>query len=399
MKPQRRAWAVMLAAFLASIVVAINQFKVPPVMQALMAHFGADMATAGWLASATGVVGLVLAIPSAFILLRLGLRATGIVALACTVVGSAIGGLAQSTGVMLAGRLIEGGGYALIAVAAPAAISAWFEPKERGLPMGIWASWVPVGNVIMFNLAYPLLNAFGWQGIWWFGALAGAVALVVYGLVVSEPPAEAKPEPVSLGRAGRLMLNPTAWLLGLALATFGFSLLGYNTWAPTYLTEALHIDAGPASSYASLMFLAAIPANVAAGWLLGRVRNRAAVLPLAFAATTPLYLWSFNLAAAGTVAPFMVALGFVSNFIPTVTYALAPETMPGPQFAGLALAILNAGTGPGPLIAPPLIGAVVSGGHWPAGSLWLAAVMGLGTVAALAVWRRLGAAEPVRARA
>ena len=392
MKPQRRAWAVMAAAFLASIIVAINQFKVPPVMQALMAHYGTDMATAGWLASATGVAGLALAIPSAFILLRVGLRATGMIALACTLLGSAIGALAQNVGAMLVGRLIEGGGYALIAVAAPAAVSAWFEPKERGLPMGIWASWVPVGNVIMFNLAHPLLNAFGWRGIWWFGALAGAVAMAVYGLVVSEPPAEAKPEPVSLGTAGRLLFNPTAWLLGLALATFGFSLLGYNTWAPTYLTETLHIDGSLASSYASLMFLAAIPANVAAGWLLGRVRNRAAVLPVAFAVTTPLYLWSFRLAATGAVAPFMVALGFASNLIPTVSYALAPETMPGPQFAGLALGILNAGTGPGPLIAPPLIGSVVSGGHWPAGSLWLAAVMGAGTVAALVVWKRLSTA-------
>jgi hypothetical protein len=37
----------------------------------------------------------------------------------------------------------------------------WFDPQERGLPMGMWAAWVPVGNVIMLNAAHPLLLSFG----------------------------------------------------------------------------------------------------------------------------------------------------------------------------------------------------------------------------------------------
>ena len=61
------------------------------------------------------------------------------------------------------GGMLEGVGGGLIAVAAPAAISAWFVPWERGLPMGIWTTWVPIGNVLMFNAAHPLLESFGWQ--------------------------------------------------------------------------------------------------------------------------------------------------------------------------------------------------------------------------------------------
>lgn len=37
--------------------------------------------------------------------------------------------------------------------------------------MGVWTTWVPVGNVLMFNAAHPLLESFGWQAVWWFGAL------------------------------------------------------------------------------------------------------------------------------------------------------------------------------------------------------------------------------------
>ena len=80
---------------------------------------------------------------------------------------------------LLVGRVVEGVSIGLISVVAPTAISQWFEPRERGMPLGLWATWVPVGNVIMFNVAHPLLNTFGWRAVWWFGALLCLVALVV----------------------------------------------------------------------------------------------------------------------------------------------------------------------------------------------------------------------------
>jgi predicted MFS family arabinose efflux permease len=57
MNSQRKAWAVMLAAYLASIAIALNQSKVPPVMQVLMRDLNIDTATGGWLMSAFAVAG------------------------------------------------------------------------------------------------------------------------------------------------------------------------------------------------------------------------------------------------------------------------------------------------------------------------------------------------------
>ena len=393
-----KAWAVMLAVFLASIAAAINQFKVPPVMQYLMADLGLDMVAAGWTMSIFSVAGIILAIPAAFILRRWGLKITGTAAMGCTVAGAVIGALAPSAAAMMAARMLEGTGMGLMAIIAPAAISAWFLPRERGMPMGIWATWVPVGNVIMFNLAHPLMDAFGWRSVWWFGALCAAVTLAVYAVVVTEPQEEVSrssvpageggPAPEAAGSFGRNLLNADSWLLALAFVCFAFSLLGYNTWAPAFLSESLGMAPARASMAASLMFLAGIPGNLFAGWLLNRTGQPYRLLAAAFLVSGILYAFSFRLQAALIAVPYMLVLGFVANIIPTTEFTLAPETMPLPSLAGLALAILAIGSGTGILLGPPVLGAVVTARGWPAGSVLLALVMAAGLATVWVAWRR-----------
>jgi MFS family permease len=184
---ERKAWLVMLTAFLAGVAVAVNQFKVPPVLPILMATLQLDMVTGGWMMSVYSLASVVLALPAAFLVARLGPKRTGMIGLGCTIAGSAAGALAGSATALLVARIVEGISAGLIAVAVPSVISLWFEPRKRGLPMGIWAAWVPLGNVTMFNAAHPLLATFGWRAIWWFGALLALTFLVIFSLVVTVP--------------------------------------------------------------------------------------------------------------------------------------------------------------------------------------------------------------------
>jgi nitrate/nitrite transporter NarK len=310
----------------------------------------------------------------------------------CALVGGVLVAMATGAGVMLLGRAIEGISVSLMVVLAPTAISLWFPPRERGIPMGIWATWVPVGNVLMFNLAHPLMNALGWRAVWWFGLLLSAVAFVLVALVLSSPPQAESGESSAIApprEFGRMLLNPTAWLLALSFALFGFCILGYNTWAPTYLTDTLNIQPDAASFFASVMFLAGIPANILTGWLINRLKDRYRLLPLAFLATTVLFFWSFRLGNVGIVVPYMIALGLASNSVPTTTFTLAPETMPSIQLASVGLGIVMAGTNIGSLAGPPALGAVVSTAGWTAGSTFLVIVMTVGTIVSWYVAKRL----------
>jgi MFS family permease len=198
------------------------------------------------------------------------------------------------------------------------------------------------------------------------------------------------------GAAIRDLLNPSLGLLALAFALFGFTIIGYNTWVPSYLSSTLGIDSGAANLYSSLMFLAALPANVLAGWLLDHTRNRTLLLSMSFLVTSMLFFWGFRLGSLILVAPYMVALGSISNVLPPGYFTLAPESVSqpeagtsesgfqvaaGPGRASLALAAILAGSNVGALAGPPVLGALLSAGPWTWGSTCLVIVAILGTIA------------------
>jgi MFS family permease len=376
----------MLAAYLAGVAIALNQSKVPPIMQVLLQSLHMDMTTGGWLMSAFAVTGLVLGIPAAFVLAKLGPKLSGLIALGCTLLGSIIGALANDPVTLLLGRVVEGVGLGLITVIAPAVISMWFPPEKRGTPMGLWASWVPVGSFIMYNLAGPLLSSFGWQSIWWFGALFALIAFVIYAVIVSAPPSTAtagdRPS-ASNGSFGKLLFNPASWILALVFAMFNFAFLAYATWAPSYFNEVLGVTLETASFYASLASLAIIPSTIVAGWVLDHFKNRHLVLTVALLMSGLLFVLSFQLSSANAIVPYMLVLGLVAGFIPTATFTLAPETMSNPLFAGLALGIVSVGQNVGMFFGPPIVGASIAGGNWSAGIIPLLISLAIGVVASI----------------
>jgi predicted MFS family arabinose efflux permease len=257
--------------------------------------------------------------------------------------------------------------------------------------MGIWAAWIPIGSVLMFNVAHPIQTALGWRSLWWMGAFLSLGCLVLYAIVVSEPPGSTEEAEEAPGSFARLLFSPNIWLLGLAFAAFSFCILAYNTWAPAYLIYALSLPPALASSYSSLMFLAAIPANILAGWLINRMPDRYVLLPVTFVLTSVILFWSFRLGIVSVIVPYMLVLGFVSNFVPTTVFTLAPETMPSLAYASLALALAIGFANLGSLAGPPAVGRVASQGSWAAASILLVAVMAAGTLLAWLSSKRLRA--------
>ena len=168
------------------------------------------------------LLGVIFALPAAFLLGRLGPKASGLIALGCTLFGSVLGALAQQVGVLLAGRVIEGIGLALIAVVAPAVISMWFEPQERGLPMGIWASWVPVATFVMYNIAGIVKTVLGGR-VWWFGTVVSLIAFVAYAAVVAHLRNAAGEKQTETPVSYKEGLTTNTSLLAIAFAGFNFA--------------------------------------------------------------------------------------------------------------------------------------------------------------------------------
>ncbi len=359
------AWVILIVVFLASVAAPLNQNKVPPLMPVLMEAFEISLSQAGLLMSVFSITGLILALPTGIILQKVGPKVTGLIALGSLIVGSGLGALSGSMGLLLASRVIEGIGMGLIAVVAPAVIALWFPSEKRGAPMGIWATWVPVGSVIMMLLA-PRLELFaGWQSVWWVGTGFSVVVFVLYSILLRRPPSLTESD-LSLSQSSRLtsaLANKDIWLLALAFTCFNLVFFPLVTFYPTFLAEVRGYTLTEAATIASVATVLVLFSAPFAGWLLDHISSRKRVLTIPFLVAAAMMLLPFRL-VGWQIYAFMSLLGLVAGTIPTATFAAAPEVMKNPKLAGLGLAVIMVGQNLGMFAAPIVFGELVEASGW-----------------------------------
>ncbi|WP_338824088.1 hypothetical protein MHOCP_22140 [Moorella humiferrea] len=324
-------WGILVAVYIGSLAATLNQFKVPPLMEILREQFHMTPVLAGWLMSSFALTGFILSLPTGVFLHIRYLKVAGIAGLSFLTVGSLLGIIATSPGVMLVGRIYEGMGLLTMGVVAPSLINTWFSEDEKGLPMGIWATWVPAGSVIMLNLALPLYNLGSWRAAWWFGFIIGLLALLIF-IIMIDLPVEFKREQNNNDRTFNwseiitIWRSKDIWLLAFMFMTYNFTMVGYNSWAPTYLRETFALTPSRAAFYTSLVHVAVIPANIIAGYLMNFLKSARKIYVGGFIVYTLAWFIAFNLRPA-IIAPFMLALGLIAGFIPAATFAAAPQAI------------------------------------------------------------------------
>lgn len=386
------AWIILLVVFLMSVAAPLNMAKVPPLMPVLRGAFALSLEQAGALMSVFAITGLILALPTGLIMQKLGPKTTGLVAMVCLVLGSGLGALAPNTFVLLASRVVEGIGMGLITVIAPAIIAMWFPREKQGVPMGLWATWVPVGNVLMYNLAPAVSARAGWQAVWWGGAAFALLALVLFAWLMRMPD-EAQTEP--LGRdalqpahaqpgAGRAMLNPSIWLLALSFGCFNLVFLAFGSFYPTFLAEVRGLPLGQAAFVASISTMVVLVSAPVAGWLSDRLGTRKWLIVGASLVVAVMMIWPFRIEGWALYA-FMIGMGLVVGAIPTATFASVPEVMASPALAGIGMAVLSVGQNAGMTVGPVMFGKMVESIGWVAAGYWLIPICLLALVAALFV--------------
>ncbi|MCB2180314.1 MFS transporter [bacterium] len=381
------AWVILIVVFLASVAAPLNQFKVAPVMPVLMEAFGLDLSNAGYLMSVFAITGFVLALPAGIIIQKLGLKVAGLIATGCLVLGSVIGAISTTAGLMMFSRVIEGVGMGLIAVVAPAAIATWFPPEKQGTPMGIWATWVPVGSVVMYLLAPALTEAVNWQAVWWFGAGFAALAMILFAFLMRMPEGSGKPEggpggePPSMGKA---LANRNIWLLGLAFACFNLATMCIATFYPTYLNTVKEFTMAKASFTSSITMIVVIFSAPLAGILSDKIGSRKLLLTIPFIITGAMFFFPFSI--DGWMIPaWMILSGIVSGAIPTATFAAAPEIMGKPQLAGIGLAVVTLGQNLGMFVGPIIFGMIVESSGWVSAGIWMIPALVVGLIAGMLV--------------
>jgi EmrB/QacA subfamily drug resistance transporter len=175
MSPTQR-WVLVLAA-VASLMAALDTLVVAAALSTIQRDLGASIEDLEWTVNAYNLSFAVLLMTAAAAGDRLGRRRMFAAGLALFTVASAACALAGSVGVLVAARVAQGAGAALIMTLSLALVGDVFPPERRGLAMGLLqgitglsvASGPLVGGAVAEGMA--------WQAIFWLNLPIGVVAV------------------------------------------------------------------------------------------------------------------------------------------------------------------------------------------------------------------------------
>ncbi|HEY3075933.1 MAG TPA: MFS transporter, partial [Burkholderiales bacterium] len=252
---------------------------------------------------------------------------------------------------LLASRFLEGVGFILFAVPAPALMSAMAaNSRDRAKALGIWSAYMPTGGTIALLAAPLFIAASSWRALWLALAMVAALAAIVFARTVPETP-------VSRLSSMRLVVESLAQRGNIAMALlFAFYVAQWTSvmvWLPTFLAEH-GASTAAASTATALMVLVNAPGNLIGGWLLSRRVPRGALVigASAIAALCEIGMLSSAVPELGRYALVLV-FSLATGVIPASIFAGLPVHARSPQHIatgnGMVLQFSNIGQFLGPL--------------------------------------------------
>jgi predicted MFS family arabinose efflux permease len=353
MTSERTNWAGVGFGLALAVFVALQHYKLPPMLPTMLADYHYDRVLAGGLMSVYALSGLLLSITAGRWLHADGAR-FAIVAIAVLFVAGNLIGLAGAANgiVMLFSRGLEGIAFTLGAVMGPAIATVHASPRHRPLVIGMMAAWIPTGQLIASALTPVALSLGGWQPLWILTALM-ALAILAWGRL-GDRNAYLKPEPaMSDGQPRHFSASELVRLRlggGLFMLWSG-QYAGLMTWLPPYLVE-MHgfAEANAAAGY-SLPVAVLLAFNVLTGLFL-RWGASLSWLIAGATASQALFWWLAPFAGPGIDGVLLLLFyGIGAGITPTCLFAL-PSAIVGARRTAGAFGIIMTGRNIGVFLGP-----------------------------------------------
>lgn len=145
-----------------------------------------------------------------------GRRRTLLIGTGLIAAGSLTGGLAGSSGVFVAGRLIQGVGAALTLPAALSILTTTFTGSDRARALGIWGAIAGVSSAVGILLGGALVQGPGWRWVMFVNPIACALIVpAVLAVLPADRPAAAR---TRFDLTGSALVTAGMLLLVFALA-------------------------------------------------------------------------------------------------------------------------------------------------------------------------------------
>ena len=374
------------------MVAAFHVGKVPPAIPSIRDDLGAGLREAGWLLAMVNLTAAIGGMTIALTVDRFGHRRLVVLGTALCFATSLLGAFAGSIDLLLVWRFLEGLGFIIVTVSVPTLVLRVTRPGDRHLAMTIWTSYMPAGAGAMMLVAAVILPGTSWRAVWLVAA--GASLLMFLALLLrAVPRPELDAQPVSrrpiLHEMAEVATSGGPLALALCFAAYSCCWLAIVGFLPTLQVERLGFSTSTAAIVTALVTAVNVGGNLLAGWLLQRGLPRALVIAgaaffMAFCAAGIFVdgvpdLWRLVLAGVYSA---------VIGVVPGALFTGLPVHSPRPELVGASTGLLMQGSNFGGLIGPPITGALVASGGWPAAA-WLTSIA-LGVVAGSALflhWR------------
>jgi MFS family permease len=362
-------WPAVWALFAGGLVAGAYIGKVPPALPALREALGLSLLESGFVATAFNVLGGLAGMLVGMLCDRHGHKRLGVLGLWIMAAGGLLGAGADGFPLLLAARFVEGAGFILFTVSAPALLSAaMVAPAARAKAFGLWGAYMPSGGCLALLAAPLVITAFGWRGLW---GLLAAAALASAGLVARAVPAAPTGGLGSLRLARESLSQPGSIALALLFAFYVAQWTSVMLWLPTFLLDERGVAPATAALLTALMVLANVPGNLGGGWLLAHGARRG---PLIVSACAIAALCSMGMLGSGLpdALRFLLVLVFSGciGVVPSAIFSGVPVHAKSARHVGTTNGMVMQASQIGQFFGPIAIAWLASRlGGWSA-SLW-----------------------------
>jgi len=183
---ERRKWWTLAAVSFGLFMIMLDNTVVNVALPAIQEDLGADLSELQWIVTGYALTFAALMLIGGKLSDAYGRRLMFVIGIVVFTGASLWCGLADSGEMLIAARVVQGAGAALMNPATLSIIAATFPPQERGMAIGIWAGVSALALAIGPLVGGLLTEHLSWHWIFFVNVPVGVVAIAASFLLITE---------------------------------------------------------------------------------------------------------------------------------------------------------------------------------------------------------------------
>jgi EmrB/QacA subfamily drug resistance transporter len=219
--PENRKWWTLGAVSFGLFMIMLDNTVVNVALPTMQRELGVGLSELEWVVTGYALMFAALMLTGGKLADHYGRRLLFVIGLVVFTAASLWCGLADSGSMLIAARLVQGAGAALMNPSTLGIIAATFPPRERGMAIGIWAGTAAMALAIGPLVGGLLTEHVGWSWIFFVNVPVGIVAIAASFVLIDESKDESEESRLDL---------PGQITGGLGLFSLTYALIEGNSY-------------------------------------------------------------------------------------------------------------------------------------------------------------------------